>query len=208
MRKLGTLMIFILTFAVTSVQSQIQTQPNPPFNQQTSAEESLRFVADDLRKIAESVRELNKNIVEVYGRVLSTKGLVLTDSQQKLLVSFEILNRAEFRLGNLQKLRIELIEKQTTVQLQIGEIDNSSRAETIDRSIALIGTTNAEELRDKRRKLLIVQKNSLNNLLSEIQSTLLETDSELAQTKDLVRDLRSKLFPAIYRELPKLDENY
>ncbi len=168
--------------------------------------ESLDFISQDLEKIAKSVEQLNKDIVKTYVNLLNNQGLVLTENQQKILVSFEILIRAERRLATLQKTKIELAEKLASVKAKIGELNSALRRENIDRSVALRGTTNAEELRSERRRTLNSQKSGLDNLINEIQTAQAQTDTELLETNQLVQLLRKDLFPAIYRELPKLKD--
>lgn len=181
-------------------QNPQQTRPEP-----YQVEESLEFIATDLREISKTVKSLNKEIVKAYGKLSSSMGLSLTENQQKILVSFEILNRAEQRLANLQKLRIDLIEKQTTINSQLNTVEINLRRESIERSISFEGTNDAQELRDKRRELLTSQKQDLSNLLTEIHSNLSQTNTELIQTTQLVDQIRFRLFPAIYQELPKLE---
>lgn len=193
----------IIYLLILSVGVSAQTQ-RPPL----TAEESLEFIAVDLQKISETIQSLNKEIVAAYGKLSSSMGLSLTENQQKILVTFEVLNRAEQRLANLQKLRFDLIEKQTDVNAKIAVVENNLRIESLDRNVALIGTTNAEELRDNRRRVLDIEKRDLKDLLSEIQFTLSQTNSELRQTNQLVDRIRGTLFPAIYQELPKLDYDF
>lgn len=171
-----------------------------------SVEESMEFISNDLREISKTIKSLNAEIVKAYGSLSSSMGLSLTENQQKILVTFEILNRAEHRLANLQKLRIELIEKQTSVNSKLSEVESDLRRENIDRSIALKGTTDAENLREQRRNSLNDQKSNLTGLLLEIDSTLSQTNAELRQTNQLVEQIRYTLFPAIYKELPKLNQ--
>ena len=200
--------IFSLTlclFLFVNLNYNQTPKPIPGNNPPLRAEESLEFISADLEKISRSVEELNKSIVKTYKGLLSSNGLVLTENQQKLLVSFEILNRAEKRLSNLQTMRIELMEKQTTIRGRIAGFEDSLQRENIDRSVALRGTTNAEKFRERRRRILNNQKSGLERLLNEIQSTLGRTNTEFIETQQLVQELRRRLFPAIYRELPKLD---
>jgi len=170
-----------------------------------TAKESLEFIAGDIQSIALSLKNLNKDIVKAYGTLSSSLGLSLTEKQQKLLVSFEILNRAEQRLGNLQKLRIDLIQKQNAVASEISKVNIDLNEERIQRSVALEGTTDAEGLRDKRRQALTRQKSNLKRLLNEINKELISTKKQYDQTIYLVERIRWRLFPAIFKELPKLE---
>ena len=198
------IILFVIFIFCLSIYTFSQTQ-NKQRTEPLKVEESLEFIASDLQEISKRVKSLNDDIVKAYSALSKSMGLDLTEDQQKILVSFEILNRAEQRLANLQKHRIELIEKQTDIRPKLAKIQLDLRRESIDRTISLRGTTDAEALREQRREQLTRQKNNLSNLLSEIQSALSQTNTELRETTRLVDQIRFRLFPAIYRELPKLE---
>ena len=134
----------------------------------------------------------------------SNQGLRLSEKQQKLLAAFEYLNRAEQRLATLQQLKINLSEKQSDVRVKIAEVEDGLRPESIDRSISIRGTTEAEELRENRRMLLNRQKIELTSLLFEIQNTIYETNIEILQTEMFLRTIRHRIFPEIEKELSDL----
>jgi len=114
------------------------------------------------------------------------------------------LNRAEQRLAILQKLRIDLVEKQTSVKTLLAKVEDDLREEKISRSVAFEGTTNAELSRENRRRFLSSEQSNLRNLLVEIQNTLTETNSEIRQLETFVRGVRQKIFSEINQELYNL----
>jgi hypothetical protein len=54
--------------------------------------------------------------------MLVGKGMQLTERQQKLLLGFEVLNRAEQRVEILQKFQIELTQKEGEVKTRLGQV--------------------------------------------------------------------------------------
>lgn len=128
----------------------------------------------------------------------------LTDRQQKILAAFEYLNRAEQRLAVLQNLKIDLTQKQTFINLQIAQIDDDLRPESIERSIATRGTTDAEGLRDIRRQALNRQRLELRNLSNQIGNEISNTDEEIRETQLFLRRIRGRIFPEIEKELADL----
>ncbi|MCD9188021.1 MAG: hypothetical protein LUM44_16490 [Pyrinomonadaceae bacterium] len=119
-------------------------------------------------------------------------------------MAFEILNRAEQRIVNLQKLKLEFTEKQTNFRLQLARINDDSLPESIDRYVSTRGTTNAEQLREIRRQALYREKNELTNALRDIENDLEKTNDEIRQTEQFVRNIRQRLFPQIEKELSDL----
>ena len=195
--------VFGLTilFSFFSVDAQQNQTGRAATQEETISSDPIVNISNDLSKINKSVLTLNKRFKEFADLFSSNQGLQLSEKQQKLLLAFEILNRAEQRLAILQNLRIDLSEKQTTIRTSLAKIEDDMREEKINRSVAFEGTTNAELSRENRRRFLSSEQNNLRNLLSEIQNILSETSSEIRQLETFVKSVRQKVFPEINREL-------
>jgi Skp family chaperone for outer membrane proteins len=174
--------------------TDIYPQPNNP----------MEIIANELVKISKSVEDLNKKLKNFSDTFTSNQGLRLTDKQQKLLIAFEFLNRAEQRLVSLQNLKLNLSEKQTSTRLQLARINDDLLPESIDRYVSLRGTTNAEQLREIRRQALQREKNDLTNLIYEIQRDLNEINAEINETDLFLKNLRRRIFPEIEKEISDL----
>jgi len=203
MKNILSLLFFILfIFSI-----QVFAQSNPPnvsIQQTLQTQNSIENISVEISRISRSVEALNLRLKYFSDTFSSNQGLRLTDKQQKLLMAFEFLNRAEQRLATLQKLKIDLAEKQTSNNVRIATVENNLRQENIDRSIAITGSTNAEEIRGNRRQLLYKQKSELNELLNEIRNTMSDTDAEIRQTVMFLKNIRQRLFPEIEKEISDL----
>lgn len=198
------LLFFSIAF-IFSIQVFAQgNQPNVSTQQTLQTQNPIENISVEISRIAKSVEALNLRLKNFSDTFSSNQGLRLTDKQQKLLAAFEFLNRAEQRLATLQKLKIDLSEKQTSTNTKIATVENNLRQENIDRSIAVTGSTNAEEIRSNRRQLLYKQKSELNELLNEIRNTMSDTDAEIRQTVMFLKNIRQRLFPEIEKEISDL----
>ncbi len=164
----------------------------------------IENISEKLTKITESLTLLNNKLQKFSETFSSNQGLKLNENQQNILAAFEYLNRAEQRLATLQKFKIELSEKQSAIRLQLADIEDNLRIESIDRSVAFRVTTNAEQLREARRTALNKEKTEINTLISEIQNSLNETNNEIRETEQSLRRIRQRIFPAIEREISDL----
>jgi chromosome segregation ATPase len=164
----------------------------------------LENIEKSLGKISRSINEFNELLKNFSQTFSSNQGLRLTEKQQRILAAFEYLNRAEQRLANLQNLKIDLVQKQTNINLQLAQIEDDLRPESIDRSIALRGTTDAEELRDIRRQALNRQRGELRTLSGQISRDISEIDYEIQQTQQFLKRIRDRIFPEIEKELSDL----
>jgi hypothetical protein len=190
--------IFSIQVFAQSNQSNISTQ------QTLQIQNPIENISIEISKISKSVENLNLRLKNFSDTFSANQGLRLTDKQQKLLAAFEFLNRAEQRLATLQKLKIDFSEKQTSINVRIATVENNLRQENIDRSIAITGSTNAEEIRGNRRQLLYKQKSELSELLNEIRNNMSDTDAEIRQTVMFLKNIRQRLLPEIEKEISDL----
>lgn len=199
---------FVLIFLLANVQ-YLFAQTNQPagtvnqpyYNQQV---DPLQNISLEITKISRSVQNLNNSIKEWSEKFLGGKSSQFTERQQKLLLGFEVLNRAEQRVEILQKFQIELTQKEAEVKTRMGQIQEASFPDSIDRSIAMIGTTRGEEMRENRRQTLNSERQSLQVLLAQIKNNLQQTNEELRQAENFVNVLRKKILPQIEREISDL----
>lgn len=167
--------------------------------------ESIENIAKELSKISKSVTDLNARLKIFSDTFTSNQGLRLTDKQQKLLAAFEFLNRAEQRLSNLQTLKITLAERLTSARLRLAQNEIESKPESIDRSVAVRGAiTDAEEMRESRRRALARQRTEINSLINEIQDSISTVNEEIRQTENFLKNIRSRIFPEIEKEISDL----
>jgi predicted nucleic acid-binding Zn-ribbon protein len=113
-----------------------------------------------------------------------------------------MFNRAETRLSTLQLLKIQLGEREAETKRKIAQIDENLRPETVDRTLS--GTLDAVEARAARRRALENERNDLSRLLGEIQNSLYDTETEIAQTQLFLRRIRQQIFSEVERELSEL----
>ncbi len=192
----------ILFFVVFVFLIQIFAQTNQVNNPPIQPSNSFNQISADLTKVSKSLQVFNKNF-KSFLEILP-QGIKFSEKQQNFLLAFEVLNRAEQRVQILQKFQIELTEKQASVKTRLTQIEQESSPEGIDRGVALLGTTRTEEIRDSRRRTLEAERNSLRQLVAQINQNLADTDNELRQASSFVKRLRDKILPQIEQEFSDL----
>ena len=195
-----TILVLILTL-VSVTNSFAQTNPQTNSFPQT---DPLQNISQEITKISKSLQVYNKGIQELLEKFMVGKGMQLNERQQKLLLGFEVLNRAEQRLEILQKFQIELTQKEGEVKTRLGQVEEALQPDNIDRSVALIGTTRGEEMRENRRQTFDTERKSLQNVLAQIRRNLTQTGDELRQAENFVNMLRKKILPQIEAEISDL----
>lgn len=201
--------LFLIVSAFGSLQTFAQTTQPERASVETlpASANPIDNISAEITKISKSIQTLNKRVKDLLDQMALNKGGQLNEKQQKLLLGFEILNRAEQRLQILQKFQIELVEKESSVKTRLAQIELDSRPESVDRNVAFVGTTKTEEIRENRRRTLEAERGSLSNLLSQIRSNLSQTNNELREAESFVQSLRKKILPQINLEISSLDND-
>ncbi len=151
---------------------------------------------EPLPTMENKIDEVNSGIKDLKTRVKSlesTKQNQYDEKQKRLLLNLDILSRAEQRAENLRKQLYDLIDKENSIKTRIEQIDNDSRPEMIERSVALVGTLHPEDLRDARKKSLQAEKVNLATLLNQIVANRANLETNVQKSDTLVDKLRTKL---------------
>jgi hypothetical protein len=176
-----------------STSSLPQTQ-YPPFD-------PVQNISDQLSRIGRSVEDLNKNWKAFIDKFSTAQGLQMSEKQQRLIMALEVLNRLEVSLANMQRLKLDLVERQSKFRLQLATVTDDLLPQSLNRYVALRGTTDAESLRDIRRQALIREQQELSSTLSQIQQELENTNQEIGRTSLQVRTLRGRVFGEVEKDL-------
>lgn len=199
MKKLLTLcfLSLSLTLAVFSQSNPApSTQPAPTYSYDPWQNISL-----ELSAISKSVQALNLSLKTFVDKFEKVGGMNFTEKQQKLVLAMEFLARAEDRLATLQRHQIELVEKQGTTRARLAQVERDLYPQSIERSVALEGSTRTEEIRESRRATLQGERSSLQALLTQINGNLADTTEAVREAQMQVQRLRKMYLPQIEKEL-------
>ena len=88
----------------------------------------------------------------------------------------------------VQDLKLQLIEldaRQETAKLQVQQLEEALKPENIERSLAGVGSTKPEELREQRRRQLLIEKKAADAQLEQLtlRRTQLETALSAAEVQ-------------------------
>jgi hypothetical protein len=155
-----------------------------------SVENSVRLTEADTPSSAEKI------IAELTDRIKALESSKKDDYDQKqkrLAMNLDILTKAEQRVESLRKQSFEMLDKENSLKTRLEQIDSDLRPESIERSVAFVGSLRPEELRASRKKSLEAERNNVQSLLTEIQRTRSNLDLNVQKAEMLVERLRTKL---------------
>jgi hypothetical protein len=137
----------------------------------------------------ETIEDLRERILS-----LENKGRKDPDERQRRLsLNLDILTKSEQRADGLRKQLFEMIEKENTIRGRMDQIDNDMRPETIERTMATMGSLRPEELRAQRKRSLELEKANLQSLLTEVQKNRANLELNLGRADSLVDRLRARI---------------
>jgi len=100
---------------------------------------------------------------------------------------------AEQNAENLRAQLREVIAKQAELQTRAQQIEEDLKPENIDRSIALIGTTQTDELREQRRRELENQQSRVREQLDQLAASRTRLESAIAAAEAEADRLRANI---------------
>jgi len=165
------------------------------------AGDPIANISAEMTKVSANVTALTKTLRSFVEKFEKVGGITFNEKQQKLILGMELLQRAESRLAVLQKSQIELVEKLNETRAKLAQNEIDARPRNIDRSLAMEGTTELQELRDNKREKLQTERSNLTMLSQQIQSNLADTTEGVRDAQSLVNRLRRLYLPQIEREL-------
>jgi len=181
-----------------------QAQATPPGQEQPANGSSIEAVANQIDLLRKSLQTLNARLREVSDKLPTTdarKSGGSDDKQSRVVLSLDLLGRAEDRAGVLRKQLLELIEKDTSYKSRLAQIDEDMRPDNIERALSGVGTTRSAELRDVRRRSLEIERRGLESLVNLTTQARFRLEEDVRQADSLVSRLRQRLLPLIEKEI-------
>jgi hypothetical protein len=193
--SLITFIFLLTTFSEAQTNSPVIPRADPP------TQESIEQLTKEVRGISKSLTTFNERLNTFLESLNKYKGIQLSERQQKLLFGYEILNQTEQLAATLRKSLLETGEKEATIRRRVAQIDAELRPENIERGVQFKGTTQTEENRESRRKILLDERGSLQNVLSEVIQSRTQLTENLKQTELFADSFRRSLFSQIRNEM-------
>lgn len=198
-RPLVVTPFLILIFATVGTSQSVAPAQNTQPTYRSS--DPVENISNDTARMARAVEALSRSWGEFTKTFSTNQGLQLEDKQKSLILALEVLNRLEASLANMQKLRFDLTERQTSTTARIAQLNDDLLPESIDRWVSLRGTTNAEGLRNERRQSLARQHREWQTLLIQVTRELDSTLLDIRRTELQVKSLRDRVFAEAERQL-------
>ena len=152
---------------------------------------------------AQTIEELRERLLLLESQ---SKKKDPDEKQKRIALNLDILTKSEQRVEGLRKQLFDMIEKESTIRGRIDQIDNDMRPETLERSLAIVGSLRPEELRAQKRRSLELEKRNQEALLVEVQKNRTNIEQSLQRADALVEKLRVRIEKEIDDALSSEDD--
>ena len=89
------------------------------------------------------------------------------------------------RVENLKAQLLDVQGREDGLRTRLAELDEAIKPENIERSLAGVGSTRPEELRESRRKQLSIERNGVLAQLQTLETSRTRLESEIANAEAL-----------------------
>ena len=107
---------------------------------------------------------------------------------------------------SVEKLKMQLLEvqaKEEALRARVQQLDESLKPENIERSLAGIGSTRPEELRESRRRQLTIERDGVLAQLNTLETGKQRLETALANAEILVYQQSARPTQALSASSPK-----
>jgi hypothetical protein len=210
----------VVILMALSLQSFAQTPERratnslPPVPEQSATLQpngsATETVAKELEQLRKSLQTLNARLREISDKLLApdtNPSVSPKESQNRISLSLDLLSRAEQRAEILRRQLLELTEKEIAARNRLVQIEEEIRPESIERTLAVVGSTRSLELREVRRRVLDNERRGYESLLNQTLQSRVRLEDDVKQADALVAKLRQRVLPLIEKEIEKLNPN-
>ena len=200
--RLGVPALIGLVLVLFSGTAGAQTNP--------ATDTSNESVAGQIGLLRQSVQSLDATLGDIADKLLPLYAKAKdesADSVNRISGGVALLAQTEQRAEVLRRQLLDLIEKETAYRSRIAQIDEDIRPDNVERALNPYGTTRTVEARDTRRRILENDRRGFENLLTLVSQSRIRLEEDVRQADALVSRLRLRLFPAIDRQIEKINPN-
>jgi septal ring factor EnvC (AmiA/AmiB activator) len=176
--------------AIVSTADQYQDTSAQIIQPTTPSLADTQGLPDDTAK---RIKDLQARIKKLENTQASDKKSTYEQRQQVLLTNLDILTKSEQRAESLRKQRFEMIDKESSIRSRLDQLEVDIRPESIERSVATVGTLRPEELREAKRKSLEAEQKNLQNLLNDVVAARTKLEADILRSDGLTEKLRTRL---------------
>jgi len=170
-------------FAVTI---NLHAQEAAPRNDQPPAQ-TTPTLNEELEKLRKRLAQLSAEVDRMRAEIARL------DKYRQVDYTRDQMTREEDRIRLLQKDMVELSAREAPLRKRLDEIELQQQPDRIERSLAGVGSTKPEEMRDSVNRQLSIEKRQIQAQLDTIQASRTRNQSFITNAEESIARLKRRL---------------
>jgi peptidoglycan hydrolase CwlO-like protein len=178
-----TLIIAAFLAGAIVVHAQETSRKNDPTPAQTTA----TSLEDELDKLRKRLTQLSAEVDRMRAEIARL------DKYRQVDYTRDQMTKEEDRIRVLQKELVELTARETPLRKRLDEIEAQQQPDRIERSLAGVGSTKPEDIRDSISRQLSIEKRQIQAQLDTIQASRTRNQSFITNAEESIARLKRRL---------------
>lgn len=195
--NLRSSLFLIFLFSVPCLAQNVGSQPI------TVTPQAVEKISTDLVRVSKSLDDFNARLETLLQAIGKYNGVQLSENQQRLIFTYEVLNQTDQLAATLRKSIVETGEREANMRKRLKQIEFDLRQENMEKALAHYGTTKLDEARQHTREALGEERSVIVNTLNEIADGRNKLANDLRSAENLALEIRTTLFRQLRDELNK-----
>jgi len=165
----------------------IHAQEASPKNDQQPAQTTPTSLNDELDKLRKRLAQLSAEVERMRAEIARL------DKYRQIDYTRDQMTKEEDRIRTLQKELVDLSARETPLRKRLDEIESQQQPDRIERSLAGVGSTKPEEVRDTVSRQLSIEKRQIQAQLDTIQAGRARNHSFITNAEESIARLKRRL---------------
>jgi peptidoglycan hydrolase CwlO-like protein len=165
----------------------VHAQEASPKTGQPPAPETPTSLNEELEKLRKRLAQLSAEVERMRAEIARL------DKYRQVDYTRDQITKEEDRIRGLQKELVDLSAREAPLRKRLDEIETQQQPDRIERSLAGVGSTKPEEMRDSISRQLSIEKRQIQGQLDTIQASRTRNQSFIANAEESIARLKRRL---------------
>lgn len=187
--RFPALMVFqaFVIAAFFTVAMAVHAQEAAPKNDQPPAQTTTTSLDEELEKLRKRLAQLSAEVERMRAEIARL------DKYRQIDYTRDQITKEEDRIRVSQKELVDLSAREAPLRKRLDEIETQQQPDRIERSLAGVGSTRPEEVRDSVSRQLSIEKRQIQAQLDTIQASRMRSQSFITNAEESIARLKRRL---------------
>ncbi len=165
----------------------VHGQEPPAKSGQLTAPTNTATVDEELERLRKRIAQLTTEVARMRAEIAKL------DKYRQIDYTRDLITKEEDRIRGLQKEMVDLGAREAPLRKRLDEIEAQQPPDRIERSLAGVGSTKPEEVRDAISRQLANEKRQIQTQLDTIQASRARNQSFITNAEESIARLKRRL---------------